>query len=451
MGSPKGASGSTTSTSNSAPWAAQQPYLTDVFQHAQDLYKTGGPQYFPDQTFAPENAMQSDALGGVGRLAGTDALATTAPNMANNILSGNYLGANPAYNELNYVGGQANILGNVAMQNPALGTFGSLAGPNSAIDSELSRYTSGANLAAGNPNTSALTQNIMSSVVPSIQSQFISGGGLSSPEAAYATASGATSALAPTLANMYQQEEQNTLNAIQQQANTKLGAAQGLSNTFAGGVGAAEGALGIGNNAASGLSNAYSGGMNNILQALGLAPGAQSMYYTPEQNLFAAGGAQQQLDQLPINSAVQRWNYGQTLPWNNLNQYIGQVTGNYGGTTSLTQPYFSNSGQNALGGAASGAMLAGSLLPGVTGASGAGAGLGALLGLFSDERVKADIKHVGKLDNGLKVYSYRYIDDPENLRRIGLIAQEVEGVHPEAVGIEPNTGLKVVDYSKAIA
>lgn len=74
---------------------------------------------------------------------------------------------------------------------------------------------------------------------------------------------------------------------------------------------------------------------------------------------------------------------------------------------------------------------------------------GALLGspLMSDRRLKTDIKPVGKLDNGLTVYSYRYVwGGPQH---IGLMADEVKSVHPDAV-IKQEGGYDAVDYLKAV-
>ena len=77
--------------------------------------------------------------------------------------------------------------------------------------------------------------------------------------------------------------------------------------------------------------------------------------------------------------------------------------------------------------------------------SGIGSGIGSLFGLFSDERLKEDIEPVGKLYDGQKVYSYRYKGD--DTPRIGLMAQEVERVRPDAVG--EVAGFKTVDYGRA--
>lgn len=79
---------------------------------------------------------------------------------------------------------------------------------------------------------------------------------------------------------------------------------------------------------------------------------------------------------------------------------------------------------------------------------GAGSGLasaGSSLAMFSDARLKEDIEPVGELFDGTNVYSYRYKGDATP--RIGLMAQEVEKVRPDAV--TEIAGFKAVDYAKA--
>jgi hypothetical protein len=66
-------------------------------------------------------------------------------------------------------------------------------------------------------------------------------------------------------------------------------------------------------------------------------------------------------------------------------------------------------------------------------------------GFFSDERLKENIKAVGKTFDGQTIHSYNYKGDPRT--QIGLIAQEVQKHHPEAVGLAG--GYKTVDYDKA--
>lgn len=71
-------------------------------------------------------------------------------------------------------------------------------------------------------------------------------------------------------------------------------------------------------------------------------------------------------------------------------------------------------------------------------------GLGAAGIYKSDRRAKEDIKRIGELDNGLTVYSYKYKGHDGTY--IGLMADEVEGVVPEAVHTDPLTGFKMVNY-----
>ena len=41
------------SVTTSAPWAPLQPYLTDAYAQAQNLYRSGGPEYYPNATYTP--------------------------------------------------------------------------------------------------------------------------------------------------------------------------------------------------------------------------------------------------------------------------------------------------------------------------------------------------------------------------------------------------------------
>lgn len=66
---------------------------------------------------------------------------------------------------------------------------------------------------------------------------------------------------------------------------------------------------------------------------------------------------------------------------------------------------------------------------------------------WSDRRLKENIKRIGTADNGLPIYSYRYVwGGPVH---IGFMADEVEKVAPEAVHTAPN-GFKAVDYERAV-
>lgn len=82
-----------------------------------------------------------------------------------------------------------------------------------------------------------------------------------------------------------------------------------------------------------------------------------------------------------------------------------------------------------------GGQLAGSFL-------GSPAGSAAIAGLFSDALLKENIKLIGQ-ENGYPIYEFNYINIPEKTY-IGVMAQDVEKIRPEAV-IE-SEGFKKVNY-----
>ena len=74
------------------------------------------------------------------------------------------------------------------------------------------------------------------------------------------------------------------------------------------------------------------------------------------------------------------------------------------------------------------------------------AGLNLGMGLFSDARIKENLRPVGQLFNGLTVYAFNF--PGEEVTRIGLVAQEVQQHIPQAVS-QTEEGLLTVDYDLA--
>lgn len=74
------------------------------------------------------------------------------------------------------------------------------------------------------------------------------------------------------------------------------------------------------------------------------------------------------------------------------------------------------------------------------------AGLNLGMGLFSDARIKENLRPVGRLFNGLTVYAFNF--PGEEVTRIGLVAQEVQQHIPQAVS-QTEEGLLMVDYDLA--
>ncbi len=176
--------------------------------------------------------------------------------------------------------------------------------------------------------------------------------------------------------------------------------------------------------------------------------GANALQSLQNQQLGVAGAqntmGQQQTaqSQAQLTAAYNQWLMAQQYPFQTaqlMNQTVGAGATAMPASTTTTDQKPDNSGLSLLG------SLGGTLL----GNSGFGSSLGTFL--FSDADLKEDTEKVGELADGTPIYSYRYFDDPENVTRIGLMAQDVEKRAPEAVRELWPGGAKVVDYGVATA
>ncbi len=74
------------------------------------------------------------------------------------------------------------------------------------------------------------------------------------------------------------------------------------------------------------------------------------------------------------------------------------------------------------------------------------------LGLFSDRRLKRDIREIGRTPAGLPWYEFRYVWDGEKTPiRYGLMSDDVRKVMPDAVIVDEATGYDRVRYDLALA
>ncbi len=167
----------------------------------------------------------------------------------------------------------------------------------------------------------------------------------------------------------------------------------------------------------SDAANFGRGGLSAV-QSMG-----QGAYTASAGGLGAAGSALE--GGMAAGRGVQA-GYGQALTG------YGNLMGNY---TSLGNTSMSASAANT------GAMF---------GALGSAVGVGAGLAIKSDRRFKQNIVAVGQLASGIKVYSFEYKpefrESGEEGTFIGVMAQEVEPIIPEAV-ITREDGYKLVNYS----
>jgi len=224
-------------------------------------------------------------------------------------------------------------------------------------------------------------------------------------------------AMDPNVRSQYtDQLVQNTIDRIMPGINSSF-AGSGMSGS---GLHAQNLASGVSSGVAGVLDNAWQQGENRALQAAGMVPGINNAAYGAVNFLDTMGRGNQQQNQSEINAAVLQDQQAQTADLNAIQDYLALtsgVGGMFGVQSSRT------SGGNGLLGALGFGMQAAPLL-------------------FSDKRLKENIKRVGKTDDGLNVYTYNYKGNP--LRHMGVMAQEVEKVKPGAVG--EIGGFKAVDY-----
>lgn len=271
-------------------------------------------------------------------------------------------------------------------------------------------------------------------------------------QSAGALAQGAANPLTSAQIQQYQNPYiQNVVDATQAQFNDQNGQAQ---NALKGNA-ASQGALGGDRQAvaqttlaknqqiaqAPTIANLYSNSYNSGLQTAaqqyqqnplaaasslaGIGTAGQTAALQGGQAQIAAGTLQQQTQQGADTAAYQQYLQAQGMPYAQaafLQQYGLPTALAQGTTSSGTQ---TTPGPNPL-----------------TQALGLGT---AALTAFSDERVKENKEEIGKTYDGQPIYRFNYIGSP--MTQIGLMAQNVEHSHPDAVG--ESGGIKTVDYGKA--
>ena len=170
-------------------------------------------------------------------------------------------------------------------------------------------------------------------------------------------------------------------------------------------------------------SEAYSRAMSDM---------SQTQNDARQQAMYQA----QQAGQQARNNEIQN-NLSIFSAFNPLNGYTGSSAQ---GSTALYDNLYNsqvnayNAQQNAKQNMAQGWLNLGS------------AGLNLGMGLFSDARIKENLRPVGQLFNGLTVYAFNF--PGEAVTRIGLVAQEVQQQIPQAVS-QTEEGLLMVDYDLA--
>lgn len=149
------------------------------------------------------------------------------------------------------------------------------------------------------------------------------------------------------------QDSGGTLSQIRDEAaNTGTGLGYGTRGDIATGLATARLNRDILGTSATMASQGYQSGLDASKAALATAPGIINANALPAEQLSAVGTQQDQYSQALIDEAMNKWNFEQNAPSNQLSEYQGLITGNFGGTATAPAPT-----KNPVGGAAGGALL----------------------------------------------------------------------------------------------
>lgn len=171
---------------------------------------------------------------------------------------------------------------------------------------------------------------------------------------------------------------------------------------------------------------AYESERARQMAAIGMAPEFDAARYMDARMLQDAGAAGQSQEQKVLDDKFRRFTEEQQYPYQQLQfmqSVLNPMQNIYAGKSTVSTEMTPKSAQQGLGSMAD---------------------IASMLMKLSDRRAKEDIKRVGKTDDGLNIYTYKYKGLPTT--EMGVMAQEVQKKNPNAVG--RMGGLLAVDYSK---
>lgn len=426
-------------TQETGPWKGQQNYLKFGFANAVKAFEKGAPRYYGREATAED--VKAGKASKVGDWVYNPTVAGFTPTQtaAHDAIKGYVMGPEVARQQAaanQQLLGTYNLSRNLAHKAMQVEPFANkmmrygdratqydlsqsqYAGMTPFQSEQLSDMLAGrVNTAQLAPVTAAMSRdvldNLTGTILPKIRESQIAyqPGGSSRADLITSKAiNTATSKLADQASRMYadaySQAQQRRLPAGQM----ALGAQQfAQQRTDAGAQTALQG-----NQVAQGA-----GRMG--LQALQQYPSIMNAPLSLYDRLEKVGASERALDQANINADIAAYNYDQTKDMRHLANYMALVQGNYGSSSTITQP--GPSGLQTIG------QIASIAAPFMT----------------SDARIKENIEYDGTYRSGIReynVYNYNYVGD--DTPRRGVMAQEVELINPDAVG--EIDGIKFVNY-----
>jgi len=332
-GGGSGGGGQSTNTVQQAdPWSGQQPYLTSGFEAAQNRLGSDQPNFFPGNTVAPFNSNELAMQQGVIDYTTGNRPAAMSFG-AENALTGEMLAnpySNPVFNATRGLG----EFGQGALQNSANLTGAPILDEANASPI-MKQMLSGS--VQQNPFigqaidsfTNDAVGNFQEQVMPALRASQIAyqPGGSSRGDIAAGNAAGQ---VGRSIADFSNQSYMDAFNSAQQQ---QMGAAQLMEQSR--GQRAQE-SLGQ----ASGAFNPALGGESLITSRLGGGLGA---YPTVAQapvdmmtSLGDVGYGQREMTQQKLDEDINRYQFGQNVEDQKLQNYMNLIQGNYGGTTTAS-------------------------------------------------------------------------------------------------------------------
>ena len=385
-----GKSGGGDTTTKTEPWSGQQPYLTAGFQQAQNLLNSGGPEYYPNATYTPFSPQTQMALNlGENRALFGSEFDQPAGNVAMQAMQGN--------SPYTQAGLQSLWGGSLGMQQLAGTANGQYLNANPYLDNMFGA-------AARATNTQYNNQ-----VMPGVNATFGSGGrtGSNAHQTALDMANqnynNSMSDMAANIyGNNYANERTNQLNAANQYANLGQSLAQGYNA----------------------LGNTQFGQQYTAAN-LGMDLGQQD--YANIDRLAAVGQQVEGQGQKVLDDYMNRFNFYQNAPEQNLQRYMGFLSGTPGANAQTSATNVNTDDGSAAGDFAK--------------------TLAMMAFMSSDIRLKRNVKRIGER-NGFGWYQWEWNDAAASLglygESEGVIAQEVEAVRPDLIGMIG--GYKAVNY-----
>ena len=262
-------SGNNETVQKTEPWAGLQPYLKDAYQNAQNLFRSGGPDFFPNATYVPfsdQSNMGIDLL--TNRALQGSQWQPQMGNLATNLMTQQNPALQQAQNTLSDT-----AQGKYLNQNPWLDTmFGTAA--------------------------SKVTDTFNNAVMPSLNATFGQAGRTGS--GAHAMAAGdASGQLSDSLYRM--------------------------ANDVYGGNYQAERDRMV--NSASGLTSVSGQNLTNQMAGANLGMGLGELQYSDIGNLMGAGSMIEGKAGEMLGDQMNRFNFYQNRPEQQMNNYVAWLSG----------------------------------------------------------------------------------------------------------------------------